>query len=71
MQCKNDICDDHSHLNEIILFYSEIISALTKASKAAFKLSSEYSSIFSGSSVEQENKILTFSFSLCFFDLGA
>ena len=36
MQCRNATCDDHSHLNEIILFYSEIISALTKASKAAF-----------------------------------
>ena len=35
MQCRNATCDDHSHLNEIILFYSEIISALTKASKAA------------------------------------
>ena len=35
MQCKNAICNDHSHLNKIILFYSEIISALTKASKAA------------------------------------
>ena len=34
MQCRNATCDDHSHLNEIILFYSEIISALTKASKA-------------------------------------
>ena len=32
---KNATCDDHSHLNKIILFYSEIISALTKASKAA------------------------------------
>ena len=35
MQCKKATCDDHSHLNRIILFYSEIISALTKASKAA------------------------------------
>ena len=35
MQYRNATCDDHSHLNEIILFYSEIISALTKASKAA------------------------------------
>ena len=35
MQCGNATCDNHSHLNEIILFYSEIIFALTKASKAA------------------------------------
>ena len=35
MQSKNATCNDHSHLNEIILFYSEIISVLTKASKAA------------------------------------
>ena len=35
MQCKKATCNDHSHLTEIILFYSEIISALTKASKAA------------------------------------
>ena len=35
MQCRNATCDDRSHLNEIILFYSEITSVLTKASKAA------------------------------------
>ena len=35
MQCRNATCDDHSHLDEIILFYPEIISALAKASKAA------------------------------------
>ena len=58
MQCRNATCDDHSHLNEIILFYSEIISALTKAFKGSIKLSSEYPSIFSGFRVEQKIKSL-------------
>ena len=71
IQCRNATCDDHSLLNEIIHLYSEIISALTKASKAAlsyYQNTPQYSQV---PGWNKKNKIFTLNCSLCFFNLGA
>ena len=71
MQCRNATCGDHSHLNEIILFYSEIISALTKASKAALSYHQNTSQYSQVPGWNKKIKSLLLAARYAFFNLGA